>query len=583
LRNLFRFNHYFRKYASTVVWGVLFLTASNLFLVWIPVLIRQTMDLIGARPDSLSQDLTRMSMGLTLAAVGYGILLFATRQTLIVTSRRIEFDLRNDLFNHVLKLPQTWITTYTTGDLYVRLTEDVGRVREYFGPAFMYGVNTVTRSGIIIAVMFWVSPKLTVWALVPLPILSVLAYWMSKYIHDRSHEIQEQYATLAGHAQETFSGIRLIKAYVRESHRTSVFQAESERYRRRKLRLDVVESLFHPMLALLIGSSVVLVVWQGGLLVTQGMLTVGNIAEFIIYVTYLTWPIASLGYTLNLVQRAAASQMRIQSVLDAPTLETPDDATVLETPIRGDIEFRNVSFTYPGSDYPAVRGLNLSIPAGSHVGLIGRTGSGKSTILHLLTRVWSPDSGQILLDGRPIESYPLDRLRAQFSLVPQDGFLFSDTIRENIRFGAATATDHDVEDAAANARILENILEFDRKFETILGERGITLSGGQKQRTAIARAIIRNPKVLLLDDALCAVDTQTEDAILTALEQNDSQRTTITISHRLSSLRHARKIHVLDDGQIIESGTHDELMTIDGRYAAMFRKQLLEQELDQIA
>jgi ATP-binding cassette subfamily B protein len=561
---------------------VLFLTASNLFLVWIPVLIRQTMDLIAARPESLSQDLIRMSMGLTLAAVGYGILLFATRQTLIVTSRRIEFDLRNDLFDHMLKLPQSWVTSHTTGDLYVRLTEDVGRVREYFGPAFMYGVNTVTRAGIIITMMLWVSPELTVWALLPLPILSILAYWMSQYIHDRSHEIQEQYAHLAEHAQETFSGIRLIKAYVRESHRTSVFEQESERYRRRKLRLDVVESLFHPMLALLIGSSIVLVVWQGGLLATSGVLTVGNIAEYIIYVTFLTWPIASLGYTLNLVQRASASQMRIQAVLDAPTLETTGSQTDVGMPIRGDIEFRNVSFTYPGSDHPALQGLDLHIPAGSHIGLIGRTGSGKSTILHLLTRVWSPDSGEILLDGRPIEAYPLAQLRAQFSLVPQDGFLFSDTIRENIRFGAAMATDADVEAAADDARILENILEFDRKFETILGERGITLSGGQKQRTAIARAIIRNPTVLLLDDALCAVDTQTEDAILTALEQTDSQRTTITISHRLSSLRHAHHIHVLDDGRIVESGTHDELMTIDGRYAAMFRKQLLEQELEQI-
>lgn len=582
MRDLFRFNRYFRKYAGTVVWGVVFLTLSNVFLVWVPVLIRQTMDLIAARPDGLGQELAWMSFWLITAALGYGVLLFATRQTLIVTSRRIEYDLRNELFAHLQRLPQKWITTYTTGDLYVRLTEDVGRVREYFGPAFMYGVNTITRSGIIISIMFWVSAELTIWALMPLPLLSVLAYWMSKYIHDRSHEIQEQYAHLAEHAQETFSGIRLIKAFVREDHRTAVFQDESEQYRRRKLRLDFVESLFHPMLALLIGSSIVLVVWKGGVLVTQGILTVGNIAEYVIYVTYLTWPVASLGYTLNLLQRAAASQQRIQAVFDAPVSEAASDMPAEQPAIRGEIEFRDVTFTYPGAESPAIRRLNLRIPAGSHAALIGRTGSGKTTILHLLTRIWEPQSGQILLDGRPIRDYPLHQLRAAFGVVPQDGFLFSDTIRENIRFGKGDATDDAVVTAAGNAQILENILEFDRKFETILGERGITLSGGQKQRTGIARAIIRKPTILLLDDALSAVDTKTEDAILRALNAESGTRTILTISHRLSCIRNADTIHVLEDGTIVETGTHTELMTIEGRYAAMYRKQLLEQELEQI-
>lgn len=582
MRDLFRFNRYFRPYASTIAWGVLFLTLSNVFLVWVPVLIRQTMDLIASRPEGLPQELAWMSLWLVTAALGYGVLLFATRQTLIVTSRRIEFDLRNELFAHLQNLPQKWVTTHTTGDIYVRLTEDVGRVREYFGPAFMYGVNTITRSGIIITMMFIVSPTLTLWALMPLPLLSVLAYWMSKYIHDRSHEIQEQYAHLAEHAQETFSGIRLIKAFVREDHRTAVFQDESEQYRRRKLRLDFVESLFHPMLALLIGSSIVLVVWKGGVLVTQGLLTVGNIAEYVIYVTYLTWPVASLGYTLNLLQRAAASQQRIQTVFDAEPLADVATGPDSSPSVRGEIEFRDVTFAYPGAEHPAVRNLSFRIPAGSHAALIGRTGSGKSTLLHLLTRIWEPQSGQILLDGRPISAYPLATLRAAFGVVPQDGFLFSDTIQENIRFGEAAASDGDVRAAAGNAQILENILEFDRKFETILGERGITLSGGQKQRTGIARAIIRRPTILLLDDALSAVDTKTEDAILSALESGNGSRTILTISHRISSIRNADTIHVLEDGRIVESGTHAYLMSIDGRYAAMYRKQLLEQELEQI-
>lgn len=560
----------------------MFLTLSNVFLVWVPILIRQTLDLVAASPPDLGVSLAWMSLWMTVAAVGYGVLLFATRQTIIVTSRRIEFDLRNELYDRLQRLPQTWIGRYTSGDLYVRVTEDVARVREYFGPAFMYAVNTVTRSGIIITIMFLVSAELTLWALLPLPVLSVLAYWMSKYIHDRSHEIQEQYSSLAAHAQETFSGIRLIKAFVKEDQRTAVFRAESELYRRRKLRLDFVESLFHPMLSLLIGSSIVLVVWQGGVLVTKDVLSVGNIAEFIIYVTYLTWPVASLGYTLNLIQRAAASQQRIQAVFDAETEAIDPDKGTVQAPIRGRIDFIDVSFRYPGAEDYAVRNLTLTIEAGTHAAIIGRTGSGKSTLLHLLTRTWEPESGEIRIDGIPIRDYPLSQLRAAMGLVPQDGFLFSETIRENIRFGDATATDTDVEKAAADAQILENILEFEKKFETILGERGITLSGGQKQRTGIARAIIRQPSILLLDDALSAVDTKTEDAIVRALENRTGTPTLLTISHRISSIRKADVIHVMEDGTLTESGTHEDLMNLNGRYAASYRKQLLEQELDQI-
>lgn len=596
--DLFRFNRFFKKYTSTLVAGVVFLTASNAFLVWIPILIRQTMDRVENLADTTAYQgwgtwrilttteagdmLAWLSLWLVVAAVGYGVLLFLTRQTIIVSSRRIEYDLRNEVYAKMQQLPQSWVSRNSTGDIYVRMSEDIARVREYFGPAFMYGVNTITRSGIIITIMFMVNAELTWWALLPLPLLSILAYWMSKYIHDRSNEIQEQYAVLAGRAQEAFSSIRLIKAYVREDYEQSRFEAVSESYRKKKLRLDFVESLFHPMLNLLIGSSIVFVVWKGGELVISGVMTIGNIAEFIIYVTYLTWPIAALGYTLNLVQRAAASQKRIQTMLDVDIPETNGHASDGLQNLAGGIEFRNVSFRYPGSEFDALRNVSFKVNAGEHVAFVGRTGSGKTTLLNLIPRLWEPTSGQILIDGHPISTLPMVQLRGLIGVVPQDGFLFSDTIGENIRFGKDDADFRDVETAAEKAQIRENILEFEKKFETILGERGVTLSGGQKQRTTIARAIIRNPTILILDDALSAVDTKTEDAIIRHLHSKTEKRTILNISHRISSIKKADRIYVLHDGQIVESGTHADLLKKAGSYASMYHKQLIEQELAQI-
>lgn len=576
---LFRFNRFFRKYTASIVAGVFYLTVSNAFLVWIPILIRQTMD--GIESNS-GPNLVWMALALTFASVGYGLLLFLTRQTLIVSSRKIEYDLRNEVYAKMQQLPQSWVSKTSTGDIYVRLSEDIARVREYFGPAFMYAVNTVTRSGIIITIMFLVNVELTWWALLPLPLLAILAYWMSKYIHERSTEIQEQYATLAGRAQEAFSSIRLIKAYVREEYELERFSDVSETYRRKKLRLDFVESLFHPMLSLLIGSSIVLVVWKGGELVISGVLSVGNIAEYIIYVTYLTWPIASLGYTLNLLQRAAASQKRIQAMLDVEVPVNHGTTASSTGEIRGDLEFRNVSFRYPGAEQDALKTISFSVKAGEHVAFVGRTGSGKTTLLNLIPRLWEPTSGQILLDGIPISELPVDRVRGAVGMVSQDGFLFSDTIEENIRFGRADATDADVEKAAGNAQILENILDFEKKFKTILGERGVTLSGGQKQRTTIARAIIRKPRLLLLDDALSAVDTKTEDAIIRHLQSKSEHRTIFNISHRISSIKKADRIYVLQDGAIAEAGTHAELLKSNGPYASMYHKQLIEQELENL-
>ncbi|SMO78557.1 ATP-binding cassette, subfamily B [Fodinibius sediminis] len=598
--SLRKLNSYFKKYKGTIVLGSLFLTASNFFLVWIPVYLRRTVDQVSAieldrSPDSFSSilevlfgsdaswALAKNALLLVGAVLLSGILLFATRQTLIVASRKIEFDLRNDIFDKLLKLPQRFYSKYKSGEIYVRATEDVSKVREYFGPAYMYTINTFTRAGFIITMMVIVSPELTFWALLPLPFLSAFAYWVSGYINDYSRIIQEQYSTIAGRAQESFTSIRLIKAYNREGYERKQFEHESERYRKKKLRLDLVESLFHPTLNLLIGLSVVIVVWKAGQLVIEGTLTVGNIMEYIIYVAYLTWPVASLGYTVNRFQQAMASWKRIDEMLTEEVGIADKAGTNYEIDsIKGDIEFKNVSFKYPGAKEYALRDINLKIKAGQNAAIVGRTGSGKTTLVELIPRLFEVTEGEILIDGTNIQSIPLELLRQHIGLVPQDTFLFSDTIGENIAFGTEGATQQDIEDAAEKAQVRDNILDFEKKFETILGERGITLSGGQKQRTAIARALIRDPEIIILDDSLSAVDTKTEESILRHLRQELKGRTTVMISHRISTIKDADIIYYIEDGTVVEKGTHETLLEAEGRYSVMYNKQLIEEELAEI-
>ena len=597
--SLRKLNQYFKKYKGTIILGSLFLTASNFFLIWIPVYLRRTVDEVADIEvdgeanfgnivevlfnSSASWVLAKNALLLLGAVILSGLLLFATRQTLIVASRKIEFDLRNDVFNKLLKLPQRFYSEYDSGEIYVRATEDVSKVREYFGPAYMYTVNTLTRAGFIITMMIIVSPELTMWALLPLPFLSAFAYWVSGYINDYSRIIQEQYSTIAGRAKESFSSIRLIKAFNREDYEKQRFENESESYRQKKLRLDMVESLFHPTLNLLIGLSVVIVVWKAGQLVIEGQLTVGNILEFIVYVAYLTWPVASLGYTVNRFQQSMASWKRIDQVLTEDVEIADKSHTDQEIgEIRGSIEFRDVSFKYPGADEYALKDVNLKVEAGQNAAIVGRTGSGKTTLVELVPRLFDVTEGEILIDGQNIKTIPLELLRKEIGLVPQDTFLFSDTIGENIAFGTENATQEDIEEAAEKAQVRDNILDFEKKFETILGERGITLSGGQKQRTAIARALIRDPKIIILDDSLSAVDTKTEEAILQHLREELKGRTTLMISHRISTIKDADIIYYLEDGTVVERGTHEELLEKEGRYSVMYNKQLIEKELAEI-
>lgn len=514
----------------------------------------------------------------------YGVLLFATRQTLIVSSRKIEFDIRNRVMDKLLILPQRYFASNASGEIYVRATEDVARVREYFGPVLMYTINTFTRAGFIIAMMIIVNPTLTFWALLPLPFLSAFAYWVSGYINKYQVIIQEQYSRIAGKANETFGSIRLIKAYNRQGYEQKKFEKESDDYRVKKLKLDLVESLFHPTLNLLIGVSVVIVVWKGGMMVIDDAITIGNIAEFVIYVAYLTWPVAALGYTVNTLQKSLASWDRINNMLSEP-IEIRDkekSAGKELTDVKGEIELRNVSFKYPGSDEYAIRNINMKIPAGSNVAIVGRTGAGKTTLVNLIPRLFDPDEGEILIDGVNIRQWKLRDLRKAIGYVPQETFLFSTTVKENIAFGVEDASMKQIEDAADSAQVLQNILDFEKKFETLVGERGITLSGGQKQRTAIARAIIKKPGIVIFDDSLSAVDTKTEDAILEHLRVKLAHVTTIMISHRISTVKNADTIFYIQNGSILESGSHDELLEVEGRYSDMYRKQLLEQELAQI-
>ncbi|WP_443946373.1 ABC transporter ATP-binding protein [Pedobacter sp. AW1-32] len=592
MKHLKHLNKYFLKYKWWIIPGIFFVVISNIFGVVPAQVVRFAFDLIteniqvfqlfeGFDRQQVIYDIFSVSLlyfGALIIALYIlrGLFLFFMRQTIILMSRHIEFDMKNEIYEHYQKLSLGFYRRNNTGDLMNRATEDVNRVRMYVGPAIMYTANTFVLSILIIYSMFDVNRTLAIYCLSPLPFLVIIIYYVNTLIFKKSGKIQERLSTLSSFVQERFSGIRIIKSYVREDYTRALFQTQSNEYKRESMGLVQVSALFFPTMLLLIGLSTILTIYIGGIQVINGSITAGSIAEFIIYINQLTFPVSMLGWVTSLIQRAAASQKRINEFLQIPPDIQSQNNRIEE--IHGEIHFKNVSFTYADTGIKALKNVDFKINSGEFVAIIGKTGSGKSTIANLIMRMYDVEQGNILVDGKNLSDLNLQGYRSQVGFVPQEVFLFSDTIKNNIAFGLDTATDEEVYEAAKNASVYSNIIDFDGKFETMLGERGITLSGGQKQRVSIARALIKSPKILIFDDCLSAVDTRTEEEILQNLGKIMHGKTSILIAHRISTIKNADKILVLDDGIIVEQGTHNELLALNGAYTELYNNQLLEEE-----
>ena len=574
---------YIKKYRRGFIVGAVCVLLLNGIAIQSPQVIRVAIDYLeqGGRSTGKLGFYALLMVGIALSK---GIFQFLTRWIVIGISRDIEFDLRNDLFQHLERLSFPYYQRTRTGDIMARATNDLNAVRMLLGPAIMYSANTLVFTAGALVYMFKISPKLTLYTFLPLPVASIVIQYFGHQIHERFEKIQAMFSDISARAQENFSAARVIRAYAQENAEVRQFETANNEYINRSLPLARLMGLLWPTLELTLGLAVVLVLWLGGREVLLHRITVGDFGAFLTYMIQLTWPVIALGWVINIFQRGTASLKRINEIM-VETPEITDSAAVIaagspEPELRGAIEFRNLNFGYNGT--PVLHGINLSIPEGSSLAIVGPTGSGKTTLVNLIPRVYDATPGSVLIDGHPIRDFPIEFLRRNIGFVPQETFLFSDTVRENIAFGVADATDATIRNAAEAANIAADIEGFPDQYATMVGERGLTLSGGQKQRTAIARAIIRNPRILILDDALSSVDTHTEDKILNHLREIMRGRTTIFISHRVSTVRNADRIAVLHGGRIVELGTHDELISRDGYYTDLYNKQLLEEELAEV-
>jgi ATP-binding cassette, subfamily B, multidrug efflux pump len=592
MKDLAYLNKFLIKYRRYLIPGILFIIISNVFAVLPAQVIRLAFDLVtenmalyhqfaGFNRQEIIYEIFGSSLLLfgllvLILALISGLFTFFTRQTIILMSRHIEYDLKNEIYNHYQVLSLAFYRRHNTGDLMNRATEDVSRVRMYLGPGIMYTLNTITRFILVISFMLVINVRLAFYCILPLPILSLLIYYVNNIINYRSEKIQERLSGLSSFVQENFSGIRIIKSYVREAQLRQKFAVESDNYKTHSMALVRVQAWFFPLMLLLVGLSNIIIIYIGGVEVMKGNITTGNIAEFLVYLSQLTFPVMALGWVTSLIQRAAASQKRINEFLhEQPEIVSPN---VPVKPINGDIEFNNVSFVYPDTGIQALKNVSFTAKAGEMVAIIGRTGSGKSTLANLLMRMYDTTGGEVLIDGRSIKQYNLEGYRAQVGVVPQEVFLFSDTIAHNIAFSADVLDMPTIEQAAKDAAVYHNIKGLPNGFETLIGERGVTLSGGQKQRVSIARAIVKHPQILIFDDCLSAVDTRTEEEILNNLGRVMHGKTSIIIAHRISTIKNADKILVIDNGEIVEQGTHDFLMQQQGNYFELYEKQLLEEE-----
>ena len=591
MKELYYLNKFFLRYRWRFLLGILFVMISNYFRVLQPQMIREALDLVveniglfglfqgfSMQPELfkvLGRSLLYFGVLVILLALFMGIFMYLMRQTIIVMSRLIEYDMRKEIFAHYERLNFAFYKRNNTGDLMSRITEDVSKVRMYLGPAVLYGINLISLFVLVIYSMVKVNLELTLYSLAPLPLLSVSIYYVSNLINKKSEVIQRQLATLNSNAQEVYSGIRVVKSYVQESAMVGFFAEQSDDYKAKSLNLARVDAFFYPLMILLIGASTVITVYVGGLQVVQGAITPGNIAEFVIYVNMLTWPVTAIGWIASIVQQAAASQKRINEFLNTqPEINNVQEAI---KPIQGLIEFDEVDFTYPDTGIQALKKVSFRLEPGQKMAIIGRTGSGKTTIADLLTRMYDVTEGAIRIDNQNIRERNLDHLRQRIGYVPQDVFLFSDSIANNIAFGKRDASREQIEEHARHAAVYDDIIELSDGFDTAVGERGVTLSGGQKQRVSIARAFVKQPDIVLLDDCLSAVDTKTEKQILGYLSGALSNKTAIIITHRIYALLQFDQIIVLEDGAIVEAGTHEDLLQQRGYYYDLFERQSLEE------
>ena len=570
-----------RKYKRALFIGLVAVVLSNLFAMFIPLIIGSS---INQLKQAVSSGRLLEDAALVLSTTFLsGFFSFMTRQTIIVTSRRIEYDLRNDFYSHIQKLSHSFFLNTPTGDLMAHATNDISAVRNVLGPGIMYSLDTITGFVMIVAIMLSIDIRLTLYSLIPLPFVSAGVYYIGKFVNRYFEGVQEQYSVLTARAQESIAGIRVVRSYVREDHETNQFKELSQDYLNRNLKLARIQSVLWPLMGILTGAATVIVLWRGGFDVIKNSLSLGTMVSFLIYLGMLSWPLIAFGWVVNIFQRGAASMGRLNKIIETvPEIKDDEETDPTIRELAGRISFRNVSFRFPSKEDCALRNINLEIEKGMTLAIVGRTGTGKSTVVNLIPRLFDCTSGEIMIDGHPIRKIPIDFLRRSIGYVQQETFLFSDTISNNIAFGVEIARPEEIEWAANISQIKKDVESFPRGFDTMVGERGITLSGGQKQRVGIARAIIRKPKILILDEALSAVDTYTEEEILRGLREVMKERTSIIISHRISTVKNADSIIVLDDGEITEIGTHDELVLKGGIYADLYDRQLLEEELQRM-